>query len=103
MTAVEESRLLIWNRNALDKFLKKEAFIQAVFLNLIGKDITSKLYQVQDLLMTRGPEADSPKEVRPTPRSVVGFRHRMSVSLSSAASNPNLARQDSTGSKGKSS
>lgn len=75
MTAIEESRLLIWNRAALDKFFKREAFIEAVFHNLIGKDITSKLYKVQDLLITKDEDAHA------RTKSVVGFRHRMSVSL----------------------
>jgi len=91
VSAVEESRILVWRRAALDKFLKKESFLQAVFHNLIGRDITSKLYQVQDLLMTKGTE---PEEGKITPRDIVGFRHKLSESLT------NLARQESIGSKG---
>ena len=94
VTAVEESRLLTWNRTALDKFLKKEAFLQAVFHNLIGKDITTKLYQVQDLLV-KDSEQETSGKMRANPSSVVGFRHRL------MSSNPNLAKMTASESKGK--
>jgi len=36
---------VVWNRQLLDCLLAKDAFINAVMSNLIGRDVTDKAYQ----------------------------------------------------------
>ncbi len=45
--AVEDSRLLTWSAKDIQAYLKTNVYCGAVFSNLLGKDITHKLYQVQ--------------------------------------------------------
>ena len=54
--------------------------MNAIFTNLMGKDITVKLYQVQEL-MSR-PHAEKVPQRHPSQNSVVQVRHRLSQSLS---------------------
>ena len=48
--ALEDSRLLVWPAEQLQQYLKSKPFLTAVFTNLVGKDITTKLYQVSQVL-----------------------------------------------------
>ncbi|XP_038079122.1 popeye domain-containing protein 3-like [Patiria miniata] len=55
VTADTDCRYIQWQKKALDKFLRKEGFIRAVFETTVGKDITTKLYSINE--ETVGPSA----------------------------------------------
>ena len=46
ISALEDSLFLTWPVQQLQLYLKSKPFLAAVFTNLVGKDITHKLYQV---------------------------------------------------------
>ncbi|XP_067305487.1 blood vessel epicardial substance isoform X2 [Pseudorasbora parva] len=48
ITAEENCKLLCWSRERLTYFLESESFLNEVFRYLIGKDITNKLYSLND-------------------------------------------------------
>ncbi|KAA0702835.1 Blood vessel epicardial substance [Triplophysa tibetana] len=48
ITAEENCKLLCWTRERLTYFLESESFLNEVFRYLIGKDITNKLYSLND-------------------------------------------------------
>ncbi|XP_066557957.1 popeye domain-containing protein 1 isoform X2 [Amia ocellicauda] len=48
ITAEENSKFLCWSRERLTYFLESEPFLNEVFRYLIGKDITNKLYSLND-------------------------------------------------------
>ncbi|GFO01649.1 blood vessel epicardial substance [Plakobranchus ocellatus] len=50
ITACENSIILTWHRTALLKHLDYNPFLAAVLVNLIGKDVSDKLYRVQEQL-----------------------------------------------------
>ncbi|XP_074661356.1 popeye domain-containing protein 1-like [Tubulanus polymorphus] len=86
ITAVEDCRLLTWNPHDFCAYLKSQPFAKALMTNLMGKDITVKLYQVQELLRHPLNEEDERKrsssdnmspllQPRPTPT----FRNSISI------------------------
>jgi len=46
--ALEESRLLVWNRDKLKLSISGDAYLQAVLDNILGKDVVKKLLLVSD-------------------------------------------------------
>ena len=44
--ASEESRVLLWHRDKLKLILLSDAFLQAVFDHILGRDVVRKLTQV---------------------------------------------------------
>ncbi|XP_035386663.1 LOW QUALITY PROTEIN: blood vessel epicardial substance [Electrophorus electricus] len=48
ITAEENCKFLCWSRERLTYFLESESFLNEVFRYLIGKDITNKLYSLND-------------------------------------------------------
>uniref|UniRef100_A0A8C2I9G3 Blood vessel epicardial substance n=1 Tax=Cyprinus carpio TaxID=7962 RepID=A0A8C2I9G3_CYPCA len=48
ITAEENCKFLCWSRERLTYFLELESFLNEVFRYLIGKDITNKLYTLND-------------------------------------------------------
>ncbi|XP_037082599.1 popeye domain-containing protein 3-like [Pollicipes pollicipes] len=46
ITAIEESRVLVWHRDKLKLSIMGEPFLQAVFDNVLGRDVVQKLLQV---------------------------------------------------------
>lgn len=46
--AEENSKFLCWSRERLTYFLESDTFLNEVFRYLIGKDITNKLYSLND-------------------------------------------------------
>ncbi|XP_018961082.2 blood vessel epicardial substance-like isoform X1 [Cyprinus carpio] len=48
ITAEENCKFLCWSRERLTYFLESESFLNEVFRYLIGKDITNKLYTLND-------------------------------------------------------
>uniref|UniRef100_T1IMG3 POPDC1-3 domain-containing protein n=1 Tax=Strigamia maritima TaxID=126957 RepID=T1IMG3_STRMM len=48
ITAVEDSRYICWPRSRLQQLLKTHPFLEAVINNLVGKDITFKLYSLNE-------------------------------------------------------
>ncbi|XP_043117736.1 blood vessel epicardial substance isoform X2 [Puntigrus tetrazona] len=48
ITAEENCKLLCWSRERLTYFLESESFLNEVFRYLIGKDVTNKLYSLND-------------------------------------------------------
>jgi hypothetical protein len=49
--ASEESRVLLWHRDKLKLILLSDAFLQAVFDHILGRDVVRKLTQVGLLLL----------------------------------------------------
>ena len=88
ITAVEDSTLITWQKEELYTFLKGRPFRNAIFSVIVGKDITSKLYQVQEILMHCAVKGDERRKEtdRKSRNSIVQFRHRLSMSVSSNAS-----------------
>ncbi|XP_061171298.1 blood vessel epicardial substance-like [Saccostrea echinata] len=52
ISAVEESLLLTWSLDKLSQFLQSNPALSAIFQLLIGKDISDKLYQIQEMLLS---------------------------------------------------
>ncbi|GAB1609005.1 blood vessel epicardial substance-like [Argonauta hians] len=52
LVAIEDCSLLTWKCAAMQRFLHDHPFLGTVLHNLLGKDITHKLYQIQELLQT---------------------------------------------------
>lgn len=48
ITALEECRLLIWHRDKLKLTISNDQFLQAVFDNILGKDVVKKLLLVSE-------------------------------------------------------
>ncbi|XP_077053591.1 popeye domain-containing protein 1-like [Siphateles boraxobius] len=48
ISAEENCKLLCWSRERLTYFLESESFLNEVLRYLIGKDITNKLYSLND-------------------------------------------------------
>lgn len=48
ITAEENCKYLCWSRERLTYFLESDTFLNEVFRYLIGKDITNKLYSLND-------------------------------------------------------
>lgn len=48
ITAEESCKYLCWSRERLTYFLESDTFLSEVFRYLIGKDITNKLYALND-------------------------------------------------------
>lgn len=48
ITAEENCKYLCWSRERLTYFLESDTFLSEVFRYLIGKDITNKLYSLND-------------------------------------------------------
>lgn len=46
--AEENCKFLCWSRERLTYFLESDTFLNEVFKYLIGKDITNKLYSLND-------------------------------------------------------
>jgi hypothetical protein len=57
IVAVEQSLLLTWSLDKLRHFLESNPSVSAIFNLLIGKDISDKLYQIQEMLLSN---PDSP-------------------------------------------
>lgn len=51
ITACEDCLVLTWTRATLMEFLEFNPFLAAVLSNLVGKDVSDKLYRVQEHLM----------------------------------------------------
>jgi hypothetical protein len=50
ISALEDSKLLTWNPKAYHQYLQTNPFVDSLLTNLMGKDITVKLYQLQEML-----------------------------------------------------
>ena len=48
IVADDNCRFLCWSRERLTYFLESEPFLYEIFRYLIGKDITNKLYSLND-------------------------------------------------------
>ncbi|XP_035208156.1 blood vessel epicardial substance-like isoform X1 [Stegodyphus dumicola] len=48
VTALEECRLLVWHRDKLKLSISNDQFLQAVFDNILGKDVVKKLLLVSE-------------------------------------------------------
>lgn len=46
VTAIEESRVLLWHRDKLKLSIITDQFLQAVFDHVLGRDVVKKLLQV---------------------------------------------------------
>ncbi|XP_072035911.1 popeye domain-containing protein 3-like [Amphiura filiformis] len=53
-------RYIQWKRSSLESFLRREPFFRTVFESYVGKDITNKLYAVNDSLDGPSPPPQSP-------------------------------------------
>ena len=47
VTAIQESRVLVWHRDKLKLSIMEDQFLQAVFDNVLGRDVVQKLLQVR--------------------------------------------------------
>lgn len=50
VTAMEESRVLIWHRDKLKLTIITDQFLQAVFDHILGRDVVKKLMQVSETM-----------------------------------------------------
>lgn len=48
ITADIDCRYIQWRRRKLENFLRREPFLRSVFETTIGKDITKKLYGIDE-------------------------------------------------------
>ncbi|KAI5731663.1 blood vessel epicardial substance-like isoform X1 [Diaphorina citri] len=75
ITAEEDCLYLCWSRISLDRLLRHRPMLKSVFNSLIGKDITQKLYSLNELISTNAQNKDEP------------WRHKMNRSVSVDAVN----------------
>ncbi|KAK8788837.1 popeye domain-containing protein 1-like [Amblyomma americanum] len=61
-TAMERCRVIVWNRDKLKLTISGDSFLQAVFDNVVGKDVVRKLLFVTETTTQNGPSADSATE-----------------------------------------
>ena len=47
--AVQDSTILMWPAKELKDFLRTRPFMRVLFSNILGRDITHKLYQVRSV------------------------------------------------------
>lgn len=52
IVASEDSFLLTWSLIKLKTYLDTDPFMSRVFHNVVGKDVSNKLYQIQELLLS---------------------------------------------------
>jgi len=52
ITALEESKLLVWHRDKLRLTIMNDEFLRVIFDHIIGRDVVRKLIQVSDTIMT---------------------------------------------------
>lgn len=52
--AVEDGSVLVWNRDKLKLTINGDAFLQAVFDHILGKDVVNKLMQVNETCLSNG-------------------------------------------------
>ncbi|XP_067676720.1 blood vessel epicardial substance-like [Haliotis asinina] len=52
ISASEESRILTWHYPTLQEYLDKDTYLATAFHYILGKDISHKLYQIQELLLS---------------------------------------------------
>lgn len=52
VTAMEESRVLLWHRDKLKLSIITDQFLQAVFDHILGRDVVKKLLQVSETMTT---------------------------------------------------
>ncbi|KAF6211397.1 hypothetical protein GE061_011909 [Apolygus lucorum] len=50
VTAMEESRVLLWHRDKLKLSIITDQFLQAVFDHILGRDVVKKLLQVSETM-----------------------------------------------------
>ncbi|XP_047359720.1 popeye domain-containing protein 3-like [Vespa velutina] len=50
ITAMEESRILLWHRDKLKLSIISDQFLQAVFDHILGRDVVKKLMQVSETM-----------------------------------------------------
>ncbi|XP_046383693.1 uncharacterized protein LOC124154174 [Ischnura elegans] len=84
ITAEEDSVFLCWSRNKLEKLLAMRPLLGAVIHNLIGKDITQKLYSLNEHLNPHPPgnsgrRGDSGDKWRCAESEARFFKRSMSV------------------------
>lgn len=46
ITAMEDSRILLWHRDKLKLSIMTDQFLQAVFDHILGRDVVKKFMQV---------------------------------------------------------
>ena len=99
--ATDDSRLLTWETEHLRDFLQDKPYFASVITNLLGKDITHKLYQVHEMLLSH------PQYIRVLANKTSGsyLRHNLQrYSPSFARRKPNgILRQTSPPDSGSSS
>ncbi|KAK0173515.1 hypothetical protein PV328_006700 [Microctonus aethiopoides] len=54
ITAMEESRILLWHRDKLKLSIMTDQFLQAVFDHILGRDVVKKLMQVSETMAASG-------------------------------------------------
>ncbi|XP_034939103.1 popeye domain-containing protein 3-like isoform X3 [Chelonus insularis] len=54
ITAMEESRILLWHRDKLKLSIMSDQFLQAVFDHILGRDVVKKLMQVSETMAAGG-------------------------------------------------
>lgn len=97
VVATEDCSLLSWKCSSMQRFLHDHPFLGTVVHNLLGKDITSKLYQIQDLLHTNPDYMHCPPSSRQS--SMVDIRSNLATK-SSCNSLTKMATQNSVELKG---
>lgn len=50
VTAMEDSRVLLWHRDKLKLTIITDSFLQAVFDHILGRDVVKKLMQVNEIM-----------------------------------------------------
>ncbi|KAL1454962.1 hypothetical protein WDU94_009089 [Cyamophila willieti] len=75
ITAEEDCLYLCWSRISLDRLLRHRPMLKSVFSCLIGKDITQKLYSLNELISNNSQNSAEP------------WRHKMNRSVSVDAVN----------------
>ena len=84
LAALEDSIIITWSIKELREFLEEEPFLSIILKLLIGKDISNKMYQIQELLMKNPTYMQSPSRHS----SIANLRS--TVTVVSNVSDPNI-------------
>ncbi|KAI8772704.1 blood vessel epicardial substance-A isoform X1 [Biomphalaria glabrata] len=60
ITSSEDSLILSWCHTTLRSYLATNSFMWTVFTHLVGKDVSDKLYKIQELLLREPTDRHSP-------------------------------------------
>ncbi|XP_077984484.1 popeye domain-containing protein 3-like [Glandiceps talaboti] len=93
ITAVSDSRYIMWPRKNLEVLMDKDGYLSAILTNMMGRDICQKLHSLDERIMQPEKPAGGRMDVRlPSLSTFVATHDVRSLSSSSGIGLPRLRR-----------